>query len=138
MSDFIVEAIQAAMKASETKAAEAVQVAKPPDAATVEKFNEIMATADIRPENQIVKEPTPTRVPFADRVGEAFHAAEARQFETYGKLNRLVDISKTRALSLTELMELQYQVANLSIQQELVAKVIDRGSQAIQTLFKNQ
>lgn len=138
MSDFIVEAIQAAMKASETKAAEAVQVAKPPDTATVEKFNEIMATADIRPENQIVKEPTPTRVPFADRVGEAFHAAEARQFETYGKLNRLVDISKTRTLSLTELMELQYQVANLSIQQELVAKVIDRGSQAIQTLFKNQ
>ena len=138
MSDFIVEAIQAAMKASATQAAETVQVANPPDAAAVEKFNEIMATADIRPENQIVQEPTPTRVPFADRVGEAFHAAEARQFETYGKLRELVDVSKTRTLSLTELMELQYQVANLSIQQELVAKVIDRGSQAIQTLFKNQ
>ena len=138
MSDFIVEAIQAAMKASATQAAESVQVAQPPDAALVEKFNEVMATAGIRPENQIVQEPTPTRVPFADRVGEAFHAAEARQFETYGKVRELVDISKTRTLSLTELMELQYQVANLSIQQELVAKVIDRGSQAIQTLFKNQ
>ena len=138
MSDFIVEAIQAAMKASATQAAESVQIAQPPDAALVEKFNEVMATADIRPENQIVQEPTPTRVPFADRVGEAFHAAEARQFETYGKVRELVDISKTRTLSLTELMELQYQVANLSIQQELVAKVIDRGSQAIQTLFKNQ
>ena len=104
----------------------------------VEKFNEIMATADIRPENQIVQEPQPTRVPFADRIGEAFHAAEARQFETYGKLHELIDVSKTRTLSVTDLMELQYQVANLSIQQELVAKVIDRGSQAIQTLFKNQ
>ena len=41
-------------------------------------------------------------------------------------------------MTVTELLELQYQVANLSIQQELVAKVIDRGSQAIQTLFKNQ
>ena len=138
MSDFIVEAIQAAMKASATQAAETVQVAQPPDAALVEKFNEIMATANIRPENQIVQAPTPTRVPFADRVGEAFHAAEARQFETYGKLRELVDVSKTRTMSLTELMELQYQVANLSIQQELVAKVIDRGSQAIQTLFENQ
>ena len=54
MSDFIVEAIQAAMKATATQAAETVQVAQPPDAALVEKFNEIMATADIRPENQIV------------------------------------------------------------------------------------
>ena len=80
MSDFIVEAIQAAMKASETKAAEAVQVAKPPDAATVEKFNEIMATADIRPENQIVKEPTPTRVPFADRVGDSNSTVQKHQF----------------------------------------------------------
>ena len=138
MSDFIVEAIQAAMKASETKAAEAVQVAKPPDAATVEKFNEIMATADIRPENQIVQPPTPTPIPCADRVGQAFRAAEARQFETYGKLHDMVETSKSKTLSLTELMELQYQVANLSIQQELVTKVIDRGSQAIQTLFKNQ
>jgi len=138
MSDFIVEAIQAAMKATATQAAETVQAAQPPDVKLVEKFNEIMATADIRPENQIVQEPAPTRVPFADRVGEAFHAAEARQFETYGKLHKLVDVSKNRTLSLTELMELQYQVANLSIQQELVTKVIDRGSQAIQTLFKNQ
>ncbi|MBQ2335720.1 MAG: hypothetical protein II381_05385 [Victivallales bacterium] len=138
MSDFIVEAIQAAMKASATQAAETVEVVKPPDAAAVEKFNEIMATADIRPENQIVQEPQPTRVPFADRIGEAFHAAEARQFETYGKLHELIDVSKTRTLSVTDLMELQYQVANLSIQQELVAKVIDRGSQAIQTLIKNQ
>ncbi|MCR5380955.1 MAG: type III secretion system inner rod subunit SctI, partial [Lentisphaeria bacterium] len=138
MSDFIVEAIQAAMKATTIQAAETVQVVQPPDVKLVEKFNEIMATADIRPENQIVQEPTPTRVPFADRVGEAFHAAEARQFETYGKLRELVDVSKTRTMSLTELMEMQYQVANLSIQQELVAKVIDRGSQAIQTLFKNQ
>ncbi len=126
------------MKATTIQAAETVQVVQPPDVKLVEKFNEIMATADIRPENQIVQEPTPTRVPFADRVGEAFHAAEARQFETYGKLRELVDVSKTRTMSLTELMEMQYQVANLSIQQELVAKVIDRGSQAIQTLFKNQ
>ena len=58
MSDFIVEAIQAAMKASATQAAETVEVVKPPDAAAVEKFNEIMATADIRPENQIVQEPS--------------------------------------------------------------------------------
>ena len=102
MSDFIVEAIQAAMKASATQAAETVQVANPPDAAAVEKFNEIMATADIRPENQIVQEPQPTRVPFADRISEAFHAAEARQFETYGKLNEIVDKSKTGTLTLTE------------------------------------
>ncbi len=126
------------MSAPSAQATEAATAAKGPDAALVEKFNQVMATADIRPENQIVQPPTPTPIPFADRVGQAFRAAEARQFETYGKLHDMVETSKSKTLSLTELMELQYQVANLSIQQELVTKVIDRGSQAIQTLFKNQ
>ena len=138
MNNFIVEAIHAAMSSQAAQAVNAVQIAQPPDVAAVEKFNQIMATAEIRPENQIVTPPEPTRVPFADRIGEAFRAAETRQFETYEKLNTLVERGKTTTLSVAELMEIQYQTVNLSIQQELVTKVIDRGSQAIQTLFKNQ
>ena len=37
-----------------------------------------------------------------------------------------------------ELMELQYEIMNLSFQQEVVAKVADKSSSAIQTLVKNQ
>ena len=37
-----------------------------------------------------------------------------------------------------ELVELQYEVMNLSFQQEVVTKVADKASTAIQTLIKNQ
>ena len=37
-----------------------------------------------------------------------------------------------------ELTELQYEVHNLAFQQEVVAKVADKSSNAIQTLVKNQ
>ena len=37
-----------------------------------------------------------------------------------------------------DLVELQYEVMNLSFQQEVVTKVADKSSNAIQTLVKNQ
>ena len=40
--------------------------------------------------------------------------------------------------SSAELVELQYEVMNLSFQQEVVAKVADKTSSAVQTLVKNQ
>jgi type III secretion system YscI/HrpB-like protein len=40
--------------------------------------------------------------------------------------------------SSAELVELQYEVMNLSFQQEVVAKVADKTSNAVQTLVKNQ
>ena len=36
------------------------------------------------------------------------------------------------------LIELQYEVMNLAFQQEVVTKVADKASTAIQTLVKNQ
>ena len=41
-------------------------------------------------------------------------------------------------LSAPELVELQYEVMNLAFQQEVVTKVADKSSNAIQTLIKNQ
>ena len=42
------------------------------------------------------------------------------------------------SLSGPEMIELQYEVANLAFQQEVVTKVADKSSNAIQTLIKNQ
>jgi hypothetical protein len=47
-------------------------------------------------------------------------------------------MSATHALSGPEMIELQYEVANLAFQQEVVTKVADKSSNAIQTLIKNQ
>lgn len=134
-----IQAIQAALQAPSAEAIDAARLQPAePDPVAIEKFNSIMQATDIRPENQIVKTATPTPVPFADRVSEAFHAAEGRQFASYEKIGNLVNTSNQRELSTTELLHLQYEISNLAFQQELVSKVIDRASNAVQTLFKNQ
>jgi len=126
------------MQTAAIQGAEMIPVAQAPDALAVEKFNQIMASSEIRPENQIVQAEFPSRIPFADRLGEAFQIAQIRQYDLYAELESMAKSSATGMLPMTELMKLQYQVANLAFQQDLVTKVIDRGSQAIQTLFKNQ
>ena len=54
------------------------------------------------------------------------------------RIKALGELRGTHAPSAVEMSELQYEVANLSFQQEVVAKVADKASQAIQTLIKNQ
>ena len=77
-------------------------------------------------------------VPFASQV-----AAEWRTAQTYnqGLLHRirtLAEMNGTEGFSMASMAELQYEVASLSFQQEVVAKVADKSSNAVQTLIKNQ
>lgn len=108
------------------------------DATKVAEFNRLMETSGIRPENQVVAPVPVSDIPFASRVERSFRLAEVQQFTTYERLHGLISKSEDSILSVSELMTLQFEAANLALQQELVAKVVDRGSQAIQTLFKNQ
>lgn len=79
-----------------------------------------------------------TPVPFADGVREAWHASQDNYQGILHRIKALGEMQAEHALSIAELSELQYEVANLSFQQEVVAKVADKSSQAIQTLVKNQ
>jgi hypothetical protein len=54
------------------------------------------------------------------------------------RIKALTELSGRHSLSAVELTELQYEVHNLAFQQEVVAKVADKSSNAIQTLIKNQ
>ena len=77
-------------------------------------------------------------VPFADGIRSVWHTAQDNH---QGILHRIKALSAMRgdhALTIAEMSELQYEVANLRFQQEVVAKVADKSSQAIQTLVKNQ
>ena len=134
-----IQAIRAAFQPVQIDPAIMAQKTAPTaDPQAIQAFTEVMESQSIRPENQVMPEPPISQIPFADRVGEAFKLAEAGQFATYEKLHDFAKASDLKTMSLAELMEMQYQVANLAFQQELVAKVVDRSSQAIQTLFKNQ
>ena len=77
-------------------------------------------------------------VPFANELSAAWRSAQANN---QGILHRIRALSQLRAehsLSAAEMVELQYEVANLAFQQEVVTKVADKTSNAIQTLVKNQ
>ena len=77
-------------------------------------------------------------IPFADSAARSGAMAHDNNQGIIHRIRALSELSAERALSAPELYELQYEVANLSFQQEVVAKVADKASQAIQTLIKNQ
>ena len=76
-------------------------------------------------------------IPFASEATAAWRSA---QVNNQGILHRIRALSEMSASSLSgpEMIELQYEVANLAFQQEVVTKVADKSSNAIQTLIKNQ
>ena len=53
-------------------------------------------------------------------------------------IRALSELQGRHSPSAAEMVELQYEVMNLSFQQEVVTKVADKSSNAVQTLIKNQ
>ena len=76
-------------------------------------------------------------VPFLDRVSEAFVLSQDTAQGITARLESLSRGAGDGMMSAAELMELQYQTAYLKFHLDLVSKVVDRGSQAVQTLVKN-
>ena len=54
------------------------------------------------------------------------------------RIKALSELGRMHGPSAHDMIELQYEVMNLSFQQEVVTKVADKSSSAIQTLIKNQ
>ena len=77
-------------------------------------------------------------VPFAAEVSAAWRSAEANNQGILHRIRALSDLRETHSPSMANLVELQYEVMNLAFQQEVVTKVADKTSTAIQTLVKNQ
>ena len=77
-------------------------------------------------------------VPFADKVSASWRSAMDNHQGIVHRIKALTELSGRHSLSAVELAELQYEVHNLAFQQEVVAKVADKSSNAIQTLIKNQ
>ena len=127
----IVEAVRAAGGPQVAAAVDdqAAQVEKTADPAAVARFQAAMGVQD-------AAEVDP--VPFASEVSAAWRSA---QENNQGILHRIRALSRLEGMhgpSSAELVELQYEVMNLSFQQEVVTKVADKSSNAIQTLVKNQ
>ena len=77
-------------------------------------------------------------IPFASEAAAAWRSAQANNQGILHRIRALSDLKETHSPSMGNLVELQYEVMNLAFQQEVVTKVADKSSNAIQTLVKNQ
>ena len=77
-------------------------------------------------------------IPFASEVAASWRSAQANNQGILHRIRALTAMNRAGNVAALDLMELQYEVMNLAFQQEVVAKVADKSSNAIQTLVKNQ
>jgi len=80
----------------------------------------------------------PSAVPFASQVSETWRAAQDSHQTILHRMTALSDLSRIGSASLANLTMLQYEVANLSFQQEVVTSIAKKACDGVTTLIKNQ
>ena len=142
--EMAVQAVRAAFGAqAAAQAGEVTASAPEATAGQVAAFEEAMRAAGLEtvPAAATVTESAAEEgrmaVPFLDRVSEAFVSSQDTAQGITARLESLSRGAGDGMMSAAELMELQYQTAYLKFHLDLVSKVVDRGSQAVQTLVKN-
>jgi len=129
----IVEAVRAAGAATNQTAVQAVGAAAPvADPSAVARFNSAMGVGGAQP----VSSADP--IPFASEASAAWRSAQANNQGILHRIRALSEMRGRHNVAAEDMLELQYEVMNLSFQQEVVTKVADKSSSAIQTLVKNQ
>ena len=129
----IVEAIRSVPKVGVAEDGAAVGAAAPtasPDA--VAKFQAAMATEPVEETTKVVS------IPFADQISSVWRTAQENHQGLLHRMRALSEMNGKEGMTSVHLAELQYDVMTLSFQQEIVTKVADKASNAVQTLIKNQ
>jgi len=117
---------QAAETANPAAAGAAAQVADPSAVAKFQAAMGAQAASEIDP------------VPFASEASAVWRSAQVNNQGILHRIRALSQLGRMHGPAAGDLVELQYEVMNLAFQQEVVTKVADKSSNAIQTLIKNQ
>ncbi len=124
-----IEAVRAAAGPQTAAAQPAAAVADP---SAVDRFQAAMAAQG--PQAASAADP----IPFASEAAAAWRSAQVNNQGILHRVKALSELGAGGNPAAAQLVELQYEVMNLSFQQEIVTKVADKSSNAIQTLIKNQ
>ena len=131
----IVEAVRAAQSGTTVDPAMVGGVNAPSsvaDPAAVARFQAAMGV------NGVNAPAAADPIPFASEASAAWRSAQVNHQGILHRIRALAQLDRKHGPSAIEMVELQYEVMNLSFQQEVVTKVADKSSNAIQTLIKNQ
>ena len=133
----IVEAIRAVQPQTAVDPATAVGavngVQPVADPAAVERFQAAMGAGGVSG-----VQPSVDKIPFVSEASASWRSAQANNQGILHRIRALSELGRMHGPSALEMVELQYEVMNLAFQQEVVTKVADKSSNAIQTLIKNQ
>ncbi len=134
METLAIEAVRASQSATAAQAASGGSGVSPdrlapPSASAVAKFEAAMAVDAPQGVSEI---------PFASQVSAVWRSAQANNQGMLHRIRALTEMQAQHSLSAADLVELQYEVMNLSFQQDVVTKIADKSSNAVQTLIKNQ
>lgn len=119
----IIEAIRAVGTAMPISSSPAVSAAMDP--AAVQAFQQAIA-----PDG-------PSPVPFAQQVAETWNSVQGSYQSHLHRMSALSELSRLGGVSAAHLTELQYEVMELSFQQDIVTTVAKKASDAVSTLVKN-
>lgn len=120
----IIEAVRGAGLGAQLQPA--AEIAKTADTDAVARFEAAMAPAQ-----------GPTDIPFAAQISETWRTAQDNHQGILHRIKALTELRTGQGPSALELSMLQYEVANLSFQQEIVTNLAKKSSDAISTLVKN-
>ena len=128
----IVEAVRAVQSNSAADPSAMGAAPSVADPAAVERFQAAMGVGGVN------AAPAVDPIPFASEASAAWRSAQINNQGILHRIRALSQLGRTHGPSMGEMVELQYEVMNLAFQQEVVAKVADKSSNAVQTLIKNQ
>ena len=128
----IVEAVRAAQASTAADQVATNATPQVADPAAVERFQAAMGV------NGVDSPQAVDPIPFASEASAAWRSAQENNQGILHRIRALSQLGRMHGPSMSEMVELQYEVMNLSFQQEVVTKVADKSSNAIQTLVKNQ
>ena len=132
----IIEAIRAAGGMQDPATAGAIGAApQVADPAAVSRFEAAMGVHGVAGPQAVTP---PDAIPFASEASALWRSAQVNNQGLLHRIRALTQLGSYHSPSAAQMLELQYEVANLSFQQEVVTKVADKSSTAIQTLIKNQ
>ncbi|WP_461833088.1 EscI/YscI/HrpB family type III secretion system inner rod protein [Desulfothermus sp.] len=75
---------------------------------------------------------------LGDQILKGIEKLKQSHEQQIEKVNQLVENSDDQPMSVQEALRLQFELMQLSQEQELVSKGADKSSQAVQTMFRNQ
>ena len=119
----IIEAIRSAGSGLQVQMAQQAAQVADPDA--IARFQEALSPERV------------TDIPFASQVQGTWQTLQDNHQGILHRIKALTELREEHGPSMAEMSLLQYEVANLSFQQEVVTNIAKKASDAVSTLVKN-